>query len=63
VGSASSAHGATGVSTRRADAPAVRARAFSLFGTVDVWRVPVDMRGDYADIFRELQGHERQLRA
>ena len=32
--------------------PTVHVRAFSVFGTVDVWRVPHDMRGGYGEIFR-----------
>ncbi len=47
----------------RADAPIIRVRAFALFGTVDVWRVPADMQGGYGDIFRRLQRPQRQLKA
>jgi Domain of unknown function (DUF1707)/Cell wall-active antibiotics response 4TMS YvqF len=47
----------------RADAPTIRVRAFSVFGTVDVWRVPPDIQGDYGDIFRLLQGRQRKLPA
>ena len=45
----------------RPDAPTVRVRAFSLFGTVDVWRVPHDMQGGYGDIFRQLQKRQREI--
>ncbi len=45
----------------RPDAPVVHVRAVSLFGTVDVWRVPADMKGGYGEIFRQLQDRERQL--
>jgi hypothetical protein len=45
----------------RPDAPTVHVRAFSLFGTVDVWRVPHDMQGDYGDIFRQLQKRQHEL--
>jgi hypothetical protein len=38
-----------------AAAPAVRVRALSLFGTIDVWRVLPDLGGDYEEIFRRLQ--------
>jgi hypothetical protein len=30
-------------------------------GTVDVWRVPHDMRGGYGEIFRQLKERQRQL--
>ena len=43
------------------DAPTVHVRAFSVFGTVDVWRVPRDMRGGYGEIFRQLEARQRQL--
>lgn len=45
----------------RAGAPAIRLRARGLFGTVDVWRVPPEMRGDYGEIFRQLREQQRQL--
>jgi Domain of unknown function (DUF1707) len=45
----------------RPDAPTVHIRAFSLFGTVDVWRVPSDMQGGYGEIFRQLKDRQRQL--
>ena len=45
----------------RSDAPTVHVRAFSLFGTVDVWRVPHDMQGGYGDIFRQLKDRQREL--
>ncbi len=47
----------------RPNAPVLRVRALSVFGTVDVWRVPTDMQGDYDEIFRQLQGDRRQLPA
>ena len=47
----------------RADDPIIRVRAFSLFGTVDLWRVPPEMRGDYGENFRQLQHRQRQLPA
>jgi hypothetical protein len=43
------------------DAPTVHVRAFGVFGTVDIWRVPHDMRGDYGEIFRQLEERQRQL--
>jgi hypothetical protein len=46
----------------RPDAPAVHVRVLGFAGTIDVWRVPQDMRGaSYSDIFRQLQGRQRQL--
>jgi Domain of unknown function (DUF1707) len=50
-----------GRDTDRADAPTIRIRVFSIFGTVDIWRVPHDMQGGYGDIFRQLQERQRQL--
>ena len=47
----------------RADDPIIRVRAFSLFGTVDLWRVPPEMRGDYGENFRQLQHRQRQIPA
>ena len=43
------------------EAPTVHVRAFSVLGTVNVWRVPHDMRGGYGDIFRQLEERQRQL--
>lgn len=43
------------------DAPTVHVRAFGVFGTVDVWRVPHDMSGDYGEIFRQIKERQRQL--
>jgi hypothetical protein len=45
----------------RSDAPVVRIRAAGFFGTVDVWRVPHGMRGDYGEIFRQLKEQQREL--
>ena len=47
----------------RADDPIIRVRAFSLFGTVDLWRVPPEMRDDYGENFRQLQHRQRRLPA
>jgi hypothetical protein len=46
----------------RPDAPIVRVRVLGC-GTVDVWRVPHDMRGSYRDIIRQLKERQRQLPA
>ena len=45
----------------RPDAPTIRVRALGCFSTVDVWRVPHDMRGSYREIFRQLERQQRQL--
>jgi hypothetical protein len=48
----------------RPDAPTINVRVLGLAGTIDVWRVPHDMRGSsYSDIFRELEGRQRLLPA
>jgi hypothetical protein len=44
----------------RPDAPALHVRVLGCCGTVDVWRVPHDMRGSYSDIFRQLKERQRQ---
>ena len=43
------------------DSPVLRVRVLALFGTVDVWHVPSDMRGDYGEITRSLQAGQREL--
>jgi hypothetical protein len=43
--------------------PTLRVRAYGVFGTVDVWRVPHGVRGDYGQITRELRGRQRALPA
>jgi Domain of unknown function (DUF1707)/Cell wall-active antibiotics response 4TMS YvqF len=46
----------------RPDAPAVHVRVLGFAGTIDVWRVPQDMRtASYSDIFRQLHPRRRQL--
>jgi hypothetical protein len=50
-----------GRDTSRPDAPVVQVRVLGCCGTVDVWRVPHDMRGSYSDIFRQLGERQRQL--
>lgn len=50
-----------GQDAARSDAPKIRVRAFSVFGTVDLWRVPSDVKGDYTEIFRQLEDRQRQL--
>jgi hypothetical protein len=45
----------------RPGAPEIAVRALSIFGTVDVWRVPADMPSDYRKVTRELQRRDLQL--
>jgi hypothetical protein len=45
----------------RPGAPEISVRAISVFGTVDVWRVPVDMPSDYGKVIRQLQHRDRHL--
>ena len=40
------------------DAPIVRIRVFSLFGTSDVWRVPPEARGSYRELIRSVRGRK-----
>lgn len=50
-----------GEDIERAYSPDITVRAISLFGTVDVWRVPADMPGDYGEVTRCLQARHREL--
>ncbi len=45
----------------RPDAPAVHVRIVGAVGTVDVWRVPADVAGDYGAVQRELQRRQERL--
>jgi hypothetical protein len=45
----------------RADAPTVSVRSLGCVGTVDVWRVPHEMRGSYSEIFSQLEAQQKQL--
>ncbi len=47
----------------RADAPTVSVHAFGCVGTMDVWRVPHEMRGSYSEIFAQLEAQQPQLPA
>jgi Domain of unknown function (DUF1707)/Cell wall-active antibiotics response 4TMS YvqF len=48
----------------RPDAPTIHVRALGFAGTIDVWRVPHDMRGSsYGDIFHALEDRQWQLPA
>jgi hypothetical protein len=42
------------------DAPTLRVRVLGMFGTVDVWRVPHDMRGDHGDLMRQIKKRQRK---
>jgi DUF1707 SHOCT-like domain len=50
-----------GTDAARPDAPLLRVRVYGLFGTVDVWRVPTGVRGDYGEITTELKRRQREL--
>jgi hypothetical protein len=50
-----------GADVERANAPEISVRVISLFGTIDVWRVPAEMPGDYGEITRGLQARHREL--
>jgi len=45
----------------RPDAPTVHIRALGAFATLDVWRVPPQMRSGYGEITRAVQEQQRQL--
>lgn len=44
-----------GKDVARHGSPEISVRAISLFGTVDVWRVPADMPGGYREVIRQLR--------
>ena len=46
-----------------ADAPTIHVRVIGCFATIDVWRVPHEMRGSYGEVTRQLQEQQRQLPA
>ena len=41
--------------------PSIDVWDFSLFGTVDVWRIPRTMKGDYGKLIKKLRRAQRQL--
>jgi uncharacterized protein DUF1707/cell wall-active antibiotic response 4TMS protein YvqF len=61
--------GATVVGRRRewgrdlahAAAPTIHVRTVGCFATIDVWRVPHQMRGSYGELIRQLRDQQRQL--
>jgi hypothetical protein len=50
-----------GADVARPQSPDLSVRAISLFGTVDVWRVPADMPDDHGEVIRRLQVRQREL--
>ena len=48
-----------GVDEPSPEAPLVRIRVFSLFGTSDVWRVPPDTRGTYRELIKSVRKREQ----
>jgi hypothetical protein len=42
------------------DAPVIKIRAFGV-GTVDVWRVPHDVRGSYREVIKQVRALHKQL--
>jgi hypothetical protein len=47
----------------RAGAPTIHVRTVGFFATIDVWRVPHELRGSYGELVRQLEGQQRQLPA
>ena len=52
-----------GRQSERADAPTVHVRVIGSVGTIDVWRVPHDIRGDYGELIEQLRARQRELPA
>ena len=52
-----------GADIERPRSPEISVRVVSIFGTVDVWRVPADMPGDYGEITRRLQARAARAAA
>lgn len=50
-----------GQDVERPHSPDLSVRVISVFGTVDVWRVPADMPGDYGQILRQMGARQREL--
>jgi hypothetical protein len=48
-----------GIDASRADAPSIHVRVLSLFATIDVWRVPADLKGSYGEILKEVKRRQR----
>jgi Domain of unknown function (DUF1707)/Cell wall-active antibiotics response 4TMS YvqF len=47
----------------RANAPTIHVRTLGGFATIDVWRVPHEIRGSYSEIVHQLKEQQRQLPA
>ena len=45
----------------RPDAPLFRVRAVGLFATVDVWRVPDDVKGRYREVIQAVRAQQPEL--
>jgi DUF1707 SHOCT-like domain/Cell wall-active antibiotics response LiaF, C-terminal len=43
--------------------PIIHLRVLGLFATIDVWRVPYEMRGTYGELIKQLKQQQRQLPA
>ena len=43
------------------DAPVLRVHVAAFFGTVDVWRVPTGLRGNYRELIGALRTGQREL--
>jgi hypothetical protein len=52
-----------GRDTAHPDAPLLRVRVLALYGTVDVWRVPTDVKGSYGEVIGALRAAQRELPA
>jgi len=50
-----------GHDSERPRSPELSVRAISVFGTVDVWRVPAEMPADYGEITRQLERRHQEL--
>jgi Domain of unknown function (DUF1707)/Cell wall-active antibiotics response 4TMS YvqF len=46
-----------------ANAPTIHVRTLGCFATIDVWRVPHQMRGSYGEVLHQLKEQQRQLPA
>jgi hypothetical protein len=47
----------------RAPTSTLSVRAYGLFGTVEVWRVPSDVRGTYGEVIAQVEARQRELPA
>jgi hypothetical protein len=52
-----------GADDPRRGSPTIHIRAVGAFTTIDLWRVPTDLRGSYRDIFRHLQDKQLEDRS